>query len=96
MSCTNHEIISTLWEDRSHESYFRDLRKDLLSVLKTVKHDDILDMKRGQIALITEKVECDYYQWLGGLVSGINAYHGEFMNQYAWAEFVNASIQGTI
>lgn len=44
------------------------------------------------MALVTENVECDYYQWLNGTADGINAYHGEFMNQYSWAEFVNASI----
>ena len=52
------------------------------------------EVGRGRIALITERVDCDYYQWLDGTVSGINAYHGEFMSQYSWAEFVNASMQG--
>ena len=52
------------------------------------------EVGRGRIALTTERVDCDYYQWLDGTVSGINAYHGEFMSQYSWAEFVNASMQG--
>jgi len=92
-TCTNHEIMAAIWEDDSHESYFRDLRKDLVSTLGFHGHADIVEISRGKMALIAEKVECDYYQWLNGTVSGINAYHGEFMSQYSWAEFVNASMQ---
>lgn len=95
-SCTNQEILAALWEDGSHESYLRDLRKDLLSVLKEVGCEDIIEVKRGQMAIIPDRVDCDYFQWLDGIVSGINAYHGEFMSQYSWVEYVNASIQNSI
>ena len=92
-TCTNNEIMAAIWEDESHESYFRDLRKDLVSTLNIHGCAEIIEISIGKMALITEKVECDYYQWLNGTASGINAYYGEFMNQYSWAEFVNASMQ---
>lgn len=95
-TCTNNEIIAAIWEDDAHESYFRDLRKDLLNTLSASGCADIIETGRGKMALITEKVDCDYYQWLNGTASGINAYHGEFMSQYSWAEFVNASMQDRI
>ena len=91
--CSNQEIIAAIWEDGSHESYFRDLRKDLLNTLDSYGQSEVIEIRRGGMALIVEKVDCDYYQWLKGTVEGINAYHGEFMSQYSWAEFVNASIQ---
>lgn len=91
-TCSIQEIMTAIWEDDSHASYFRDLRKDLVNTLQEYGHGDILEIHRGKMALITEKVECDYYQWLSGAASGINAYHGEFMSQYSWAEFVNASL----
>lgn len=91
-TCTNREIMATIWEEDSHASYFRDLRKDLMDTLAAVGHADIIELGRGKMAVITENVECDYYQWLDGMVSGINAYHGEFMTQYSWAEFTNASL----
>ncbi len=91
-TCTNKEIIAAIWEEDSHESYFRDLRQDLVSTLEEKQCGDIVEISRGKMALVTENVECDYYQWLNGTADGINAYHGEFMNQYSWAEFVNASI----
>ena len=92
-TCTNREIIASIWEEDSHESYFRDLKNDLVNTLSVLGHADIIEVRRGRMALIAEKVECDYYQWLNGTVEGINAYHGEFMSQYSWAEFVNASLQ---
>ncbi len=92
-TCTNGEIIATLWEDDSHDSYFRDLRKDLIDTLKEYECSDILETSRGRMALVVDKVDCDYFDWLHGTAVGINAYHGEFMTQYSWAEFYNASIQ---
>lgn len=91
--CTSNEIMAAMWEDDSHASYFRDLRKDLVGTLRDRGYSDIIEVRRGRMALITEKVDCDYYQWLNGTADGINAYHGEFMGQYSWAEFVNASMQ---
>lgn len=92
-TCTNNEIMAAVWEDDSHKSYFRDLRKDLVNTLDSNGCRDIIEISRGRMALISEKVECDYYQWLNGTIHGINAYQGEFMGQYSWAEFVNASMQ---
>lgn len=94
--CTNNEIMAAIWEDESHESYFRDLRKDLLSTLEKNGCGDVIETSWGKMGLNLNKVECDYYQWLSGVASGINAYHGEFMGQYSWAEFVNASLQERI
>ena len=95
-TCTNNEIMAAIWEDDSHKSYFRDLRKDLIGTLNVNGCADIIEISRGRMALITEKVECDYYQWLNGTIDGINAYQGEFMSQYSWAEFVNASMQNML
>lgn len=92
-TCTNNEIMAAVWEDDSHNSYFRDLRKDLVTTLDAGGCARIIEISRGKMAMVTEKVECDYYQWLNGTIHGINAYQGEFMSQYSWAEFVNASMQ---
>lgn len=44
------------------------------------------------MAVNKDKFSCDYYEWMAGTVSGINAYCGEYMTQYSWAEFTNADI----
>ena len=35
---------------------------------------------------------CDYYDWIEGKPSGINAYQGQYMMQYSWGEITNASL----
>lgn len=92
-TCTNNEIMAAIWEDDTHGSYLRDLRKDLVNTLSQNNCEDAIELGRGKMALIMERVNCDYYQWLDGTASGANAYHGEFMSQYSWAEFVNAAMQ---
>lgn len=42
--------------------------------------------------IIYKILNCDYYDWLEGTASGINAYHGQYMTQYSWAEITNASL----
>ena len=47
---------------------------------------DILLRKRDRIGLHTGKIECDYYRFLKGDIQAINAFQGEYMTQYSWAE----------
>lgn len=35
---------------------------------------------------MTDRLDCDYYHMLEGDMDAINAYHGEYMVQYSWAE----------
>lgn len=95
--CTNGELIGVLWEDDAHAgsriSYLKNLRSDLLSVLKKGGCEDVLVRKRGEIAIVPEKIQCDYYEWLKGNVSGINAYRGEYMEQYTWGELTHGELE---
>lgn len=89
--CTNSEIISVLWEDvsdvRSKESYFKNLRTDLLRRLKEIGCEHVLTKRWGQIAVIPEQLDCDLYDWMADKPEAINAYRGEYMVQYSWSEF---------
>lgn len=94
-TCTSAEICTALWEDdNDHTSYFQKLRNDLKDTLAMVDCEDIVSIGWGKIALHKEKVACDYYDWLDGKVAGINAYHGEYMSKYSWAEVTNAILFG--
>lgn len=91
--CTNGEIIAILFEeDIGHESYFRSLRKDMTDILETAGCSEILSQQRGRIGIVPELVDCDYFNWCNGQMSGVNAYHGEYMNQYSWSEYTNARL----
>lgn len=81
--CSNNELMAVLWEDDIKESYFRNIRADLLNTLP----EEIFVRQRGKVALRTDMVSCDYYDWIKGLPEAINAYNGEYMAQYSWGEW---------
>lgn len=84
------EICTVLWEnyvdDSSKKHYFRNLIADLKKTLRQYGIEDVLICKRNQFAVNTRLVECDYYKFLENDIEAVNQYHGEYMNQYSWAE----------
>ena len=83
---SNRELISVLWgDDEIRENYFKRLRQDLLDKLREIGMESILIRQWGSLGLDAAQISCDYYDWLDGTAAGINAYHGEYMNQYPWA-----------
>lgn len=84
--CANDEIMAVLWEDRTNDSYFKKLRDDLLQALSEAGCGDIIARQWGKIGVLPQKLDCDYYNWLDGRLSAINAYNGEYMTQYSWGE----------
>lgn len=94
-SCGIDEIMSILWEDETHPSYFQNLRKDLQDTLRMVGCEDILDKRRGKLAIKTELVDCDYYQWRNRNASCKDLYRGEYMTQYSWAEATSGMLSNS-
>ena len=93
--CSNQEIIAVLWEDapkNSRDSYFRNLKADLLQTLRTCGHEDIVLQKRGALGIRIDGVSCDYFQSLEAASRGedVPLYLGEYMSQYSWAEVTNS------
>ncbi|KAF5072027.1 response regulator [Oscillibacter ruminantium] len=95
-SCGADEIMSILWEDETHLSYFQNLRKDLQDTLRRVGCGEVLEKTGKRLAIKPELVCCDYYQWRDGSQPGIDAYRGEYMTQYSWAEETNGMLSGTL
>ena len=86
-SCSKGELQAALWEDEVRDAYYRRIKKDLVDTLKA-HHIDIIYSSRGSMAMINPgSVECDYFSWLKDEPAGINAYNGEFMEQYSWSEY---------
>ena len=88
--CTSGMIMDALWEDSEgtirHSSYLRNLRSDLRRVLKEHGLEAILIQRRGLLGIDRTAVKCDYFDYLDGKLSA-DAYEGEYMNQYSWAEW---------
>ena len=87
--CTNAEIAAALWDNEIKGDYIRILRKDLSDTLRAAGCEDILLLSRGKQGIDRDKVDCDYYDWQKGILSAINKYRGEYMQQYSWAEFTH-------
>ena len=48
--------------------------------------EDVLIRHRASIALNRSLLDCDFYRMQSGDMDAINAFRGEFMVQYSWAE----------
>lgn len=90
------EACAILFEDtpydRNMKSYFHTILSNLKNTLAEVNADDILVKSYNSLAIIPEKIDCDFYRFLDGDPKAINEYHGEFMSCYSWAEFSNAKL----
>lgn len=91
--CTNGEIMAQLWGDNQHASYLSNLKKDLRDRFLQRGCQDVIDSGWNKLRIVTEKADCDYYDWMAGKIHAINQYCGEYMAQYGWAEFTNAQMQ---
>lgn len=92
--CSNKELMSILWEnDDNHASYIQKLRKDLQTVLAANGCKDVFISQWGACGVNAELIECDYYDWIDGKAYAINAYRGEYMSQYSWAEVTHGSLE---
>ena len=88
---STQELIGVLFEDRDSDasagSLVRTLVSDMLHSLRAVNAEDMIDKSRNRLSVVTDTFSCDYYEFLAGDVAAINAYGGEYMVNYSWAEF---------
>ena len=59
---------------------------DLRATLRRIGREDLLIRRSGMLAVRPEEIACDYYRMLRGDGDAVNAYRGEYMSQYSWAE----------
>ena len=75
------------------DSHLRNLIFDLSHTLEDAGVNGLLVRGRSTLALDTSKVDCDYYNFLRGDRSAFNAYRGEYMTQYSWAEVTRSALR---
>ena len=97
--CLNGELLSALWEDdgeeANHTSYLKKIRRSLFDTLEAVGCGDVISRTRGGLAILTDKISCDYYRYLkyGNEPGMPPLYRGEYMMQYSWAEFTHGVLE---
>ena len=88
--CTPEEIAGILWagEDDMNNLMpnIRILVSDLKRIFGSIGKEDLIIIRNGQISIRKEDTDCDYYRMLEGDMNAVNAYQGEYMSQYSWAE----------
>ncbi len=85
------ELAAVLWNQdeygRNRQIYLQELIAEMLRALAEAGIGDIVLRWRGHLAVDVPKVACDYYGFIEGDPRSLNAYQGEYMTNYSWAEF---------
>ena len=91
---TRAEAAAVLWED---SLYDRSMQKQLDVVIRSLRATldecgvgEILELQRGFIRIVPELIDCDLYHFFAGDINAVNAYRGEYMTAYSWAELTAA------
>ena len=94
-SLSTAELCAILWEDSSiyAASNFRHLVVDLTKTLEKVNAKEIFIRRRNRYSVDKEKFDCDMYRFLIRDIDAINAYRGEYMSQYSWAELTRGMLE---
>ncbi|MDD3409528.1 MAG: response regulator [Eubacteriales bacterium] len=89
-SVSRAEIASIIWEDgyfdRPRQKQLQIFISDMEKTLASVGEKDVVIRQRTGMAIDPVKVSCDYYRLLDGDPTALNAYTGEYMTNYSWAE----------
>ena len=84
------EMCAVLWEDApvtlSMKSQVRNCIADLKHVLTESGCEKMLVRSGRDLGVDVETFDCDMYRFLQMDVEAVNAYRGEYMSQYSWAE----------
>ena len=88
--CTSEEISDALWEDETDikacKTRLRSLLHDLKETLSGIGVNNAVIRRRDTVGIDPTFLDCDYYRFLKGDIQAINAFRGEYMKQYSWAE----------
>lgn len=92
---TRSMIFYALWEgdaryDRPMQKYLDVILSSLRDTLKAYGIEDIIERSKGQIRVVPEKLSCDLYRFFDGDIQAVDAYHGEYMSTYSWANMTEA------
>jgi two-component SAPR family response regulator len=91
------EICAVLWEDKRDsanlKAYLRKLISDLITTLKHIGADDIIIKRHNSIAIVPDNIVCDAYEFMKGDPGFVNAFSGQYMVQYSWAEMTAGSLE---
>ena len=87
------ELGNILFEDEPYDDKKKNYIQKIISTMnKDLEQAGLADIIRksyNSISVNTKMIDCDYYHYLDGEKLPNAMYHGEFMDQYSWAEYYN-------
>lgn len=90
-SVTTEQIAMILWEDEPYDRNLKNRTTTIISslrnTLKAANMEHILVKTWNHLAIDAAKLKCDAYDYEKGDVLAVNAFRGEYMANYTWAEF---------
>lgn len=85
-----NEAISFLWEDEPADkitkSRYRKVAMRLKNILSKYGVEDIIENSHGLRRIVSEKINCDYYEYLSGYPESQHLFMGAYMSNYSWGE----------
>ena len=94
--CTVGEICTVLWENRSADSGLKSQCRVILASLKkdlaAIGEEDAIVKGWNTWSVDPSKISCDYYDYLAGKYDEEDAFRGEYMTQYSWAEMTMGAL----
>ena len=95
-SVTSAQIAAVLWEDKPYNRSLQMQTQKAISQLGKILSDagikDILVKGWNKLAVDVKRFDCDYYRLLERDPAAVNAYTGEYMAEYSWAEITAGAL----
>ncbi len=89
-SVSKRELAAQLFEDtcysRKQQQYFTKIYGFLIKSLQAVDAECLIIKQPNSYAVDNQLLRCDAWDYLKGEPEAENAFRGEYMNQYSWAE----------
>lgn len=93
-TATRAEVFASLWEDRAYD---RGMQKHLDNCVRALRNtlreygiEEILETTRGTLRVNPDTFVCDLYRFLEGDRDAVQAYRGEYMSAYSWANMTES------
>ena len=91
---TRANVFSALWEnglyDRSMQKQLDVVIRSLRNTLEHYGIGDIIEIQKGSLRAVPEKLDCDLYRFFDGDANAAESYRGEYMNAYSWASLTES------
>jgi len=90
-SCNIKELCAAIYDNAENiSSAEKQIQPVISGMMKTLKEADAADIvikNYNSISVDVNKIDCDYYRFLEKDPNQTRIYTGEYMTNYAWAEF---------